>query len=350
MKDFLKSIGMAAAVALAVFCLAASGPVIYRLRDLFDVRLPADASLTDGHALLWNSTLSKWTNGAVAAGSATNAIANTNGNSYGTLNQFGVFSGSNGFFLLLTVSNGATFYGTSTNLGTNQSAYATANTNVVTNDLTLAYVSGTPRVAAFNNAKKLVETSTSFDEVEYLVGVTSGVQAQLNAKLAISSYFTNLFDANQFTVTDGTNVHLKSGALVTNLSEQGTITAKAMTTTNRWAGGVTNSAPAVGTALVVDFNGRTVIKHRIAGNLTLQPTNAPTDSNEWVSATIVFIGSNANFTVTMPASMTNRQGNTNTVITITNNQVSTLSILALGDANAASSHTGLIWSYVPPNP
>lgn len=48
---------------------AVSGPVINSLRDLQDVRLPAAASITDGNALVWVASLSKWTNGApVGAG------------------------------------------------------------------------------------------------------------------------------------------------------------------------------------------------------------------------------------------------------------------------------------------
>lgn len=67
MKDRPTLYRLLVLAALPLFVVAAISPVINRLRDLRDVRLPS--SITSGHVLSWNGT--QWTN-AISYGTATN--------------------------------------------------------------------------------------------------------------------------------------------------------------------------------------------------------------------------------------------------------------------------------------
>lgn len=286
--------------------------VIQFLRQLRDVRLPAAASISDGQALVWNASLAVWTNGTVSAGGgATNGIQMLNGQGTNTTILKLTANGTNFFFenyaITLTVSNGITSYGTTTNLGTNDAALSRSLTNAVTNVLN---VYGTGNVATANSAtnnitntlrlafatasrlmivdsqKNATNSAVTDTEAGYLSGVTSAIQTQLDAKALQASL--ELYAADM----QSTNASVGGGILPVDCR--------------------TNAA---GLVLVTP-----------GANCTLTFTNAPLTGIRQKTVTVKFQGDGTDRTVTFGTkagaqTLTNRFGAAHvTSFVVTNNQ------------------------------
>ena len=138
------------------------------------------------------------------------------------------------------------------------------------------------RAAAFNASGNLTNATTTAAELDFVSGVTSAIQTQLNGKQ------TGLTNGNQFGATTTTTI--KSGALVTNVQARGVtdlnLTASRAVVLNA-SGNLTNATT---TAAELDFvNGVTsAIQTQLNGK-----QNGQTNGNQFGASTTLTIASGA---------------------------------------------------------
>jgi len=175
-----------------------AGPVVTRFRDLSDAKITTPASnIVSGTVLtlITNNGTYYITNKASAGGITVDAGANITLTTNGTVVTIaGSGSGggaTNGIQQLNGTGTNTTLVGL-TGTGTNAFHVTSANTNSVTNNLRLDYVTAS-RVAIYDAAKGVTNSAgVDTTELEYLNGVTSALQTQLDAKQPLDTQLTEL--------------------------------------------------------------------------------------------------------------------------------------------------------------
>lgn len=222
-----------------------------------------DFSLTPGALLMLNSA-NDFTN--VTLGAGLSLIGTTlSGTSSGTIGAGAMAANANQFDTnnQLNIKTGA--------LLTNVQARGITDLNATVS-----------RAAAFNASGNLTNATTTAAELDFVSGVTSAIQTQLNGKQS------GLTNGNQFGATTTTTI--KSGALVTNVQARGVtdlnLTASRAVVLNA-SGNLTNATT---TAAELDFvNGVTsAIQTQLNGK-----QNGQTNGNQFGASTTLTIASGA---------------------------------------------------------